>query len=232
MHSLQIVEELRGEARYPHRVRLVEVVTPAHPHAPVDDAFGLARRVPDVEELVDQLLEDAPGEADARSENAREVQLPREAQEDGGGGNDRVGAVRTQLVGIAPFAVRHGAQFLEERSRRRNVDGAAATFRRTQLEERLHVPARSDERTSTLPRRGSASPRARSIASSSKRSRARSTVLTPFRYPSSMRTVPRGSDIAKAVSPLSRSVSSVDPPPTSTRSARRSATGMRRVTAS
>jgi hypothetical protein len=54
---------------------------------------------------------------------------------------------------------------------------------------------------STLPSLGSASPSARSMASSSSFSRLRSTVFTPLRYPSSMRTVPSERERVKAVLP-------------------------------
>ena len=89
------------------RVRLVEVVVPPEARAGVEHALGLARGVPDVEELVDELLEDARREAHARGEDGRLVELLGEAQEDGRRGHDGVRAVGPELVRVAALAVRH-----------------------------------------------------------------------------------------------------------------------------
>ena len=56
---MEVVEELRREAAHLARVRLVVVVVPADADARVEHPLGLAGCVPHVEELVDELLEDA-----------------------------------------------------------------------------------------------------------------------------------------------------------------------------
>ena len=209
--------------RHLPRVRLVEVVVPPEARARVEHALGLAGGVPHVEELVDQLLEDARGEPHARREDGRQVELLGEAQEDGRRRHDGVRAVGPELVLVAPLAVRHGAELLEERLRAPATSMARplAGQRSNSVSTLPPVPTS----TSTLPTAGSASPSARSMASSRSFSRLRSTVFTPLRYASSIRTVPSGSDIVKAVLPWSSSVSSVEPPPTSTSRARSSPIG-------
>ena len=60
-------------------------------------------------------------------------------------GTMRVGAVRAELVGVAPLAVRHRAHLLEERLRRRHVDPARRALGRAEIAEGIDVAARPDE---------------------------------------------------------------------------------------
>ena len=143
VHAVEVVEELGREARHVLRVRLVEVVVAAKALARVEHALGLAGGVPHVEELVDELLEDARGEAHARGENCRLFELLRETEEDRGRREDGVGAVRAELPRVAPLAVRHAAHLLEECLGARDVDGAP--FGRAEIEQRVDVSPRADE---------------------------------------------------------------------------------------
>ena len=145
VHELQIVEELRREPAHLARVRLVEVVAPTEARARLEDPLGLARRVPDVEELVDELLEDALRQAHAGRQDRRRLEHRREPQEDRRGGDDGVRAIGPELVGVAPLAVGHGAHLLEEDLRRGDVDPSRRPLGRAQVAERVDVAAGSDE---------------------------------------------------------------------------------------
>ncbi len=103
-------------------MRLVEVVVAPEPRAGVEHALGLAGGVPHVEELVHELFEHAGREADARGQDAAELELLGESKKDGGRGDDGVRAVGSQLVGVAALAVGHRAHLLEERTRGMYVD--------------------------------------------------------------------------------------------------------------
>ena len=73
----------------------------------------------------------------------RLIELLREAQEDRRRRDDGVGAVGAEVPRVAALAVRHRAHLLEERLRRRDVDGAP--LGRAQVEQGLDVAAGADE---------------------------------------------------------------------------------------
>ena len=93
----EVVEELAGELRDELAVGLVEVVAAAEPLARVEHGERLLRRVPDLEVLVDELVEDALLEADARRDDGAHLEHLGESEEDRRGRDDRVGAIGAQV---------------------------------------------------------------------------------------------------------------------------------------
>ena len=81
-------------------VRLVELVAPAQARARRQHGLLLGGRVPDVEVLVDELLEDAVLQPYAWSEDARRLEALGDAEQDRRSRNDRVGAEQRRDVDL------------------------------------------------------------------------------------------------------------------------------------